>query len=131
MAALYDRQLRFQSTARAPRSVFSGARYQARTNTTSWVQDLAWNTAGGTRAWISLSYEPGVRSYPAFDTNPVDREPSLFSDYSYHRLSLFANVRIARSLTFSAFIDYPPEDHKREGDDTTVTLVSLELTSAF
>ena len=92
---------------------------------------LALDYNRGARAWITFSYEPGKRAYQAFSTTPVNQEQSLFSDYTYHRLSLFANIRILKSLTFSAFVDYQPEDHKREGDDATATLISVSLTSMF
>jgi hypothetical protein len=88
----------------------------------------------GARAWITLTYEPGKRTYQAFNASsadPAGEDFSLFSDYTYHRLSLFANVRIMRSLTFSGFVDYQPEDHKREGDDATATLISFSLTATF
>lgn len=85
----------------------------------------------GSRVWISFAYEPGKRTYQVFGDNPDDQELSLFSDYAYHRLSLFANVRLLKYLTLSAFADYQPEDHKREGDDATATLFSISLTSMF
>ncbi|MGD8414555.1 MAG: hypothetical protein PVF33_09995, partial [Candidatus Latescibacterota bacterium] len=88
----------------------------------------------GSRAWVTLRYEPGKRSYAAF--NPLATDPaapgySLFSDYTYHRLSFFANIRVTRKLNFSGFVDYQPEDHKREGDDATATLVSVSLYATF
>jgi hypothetical protein len=88
----------------------------------------------GARAWITLTYEPGTRTYRAFDDasdDPATQGFSLFSDYTYHRLSFFANVRIVRSVTLSGFVDYQPEDHKREGDDATATLISFSLTATF
>ena len=85
----------------------------------------------GSRAWITFSYEPGGRTYQTFGTSRADQELSLYSDYSYHRLSLFANIRVLRFLNLSAFADYQPEDHKREGDDATATLVSVSLTYSF
>ena len=45
--------------------------------------------------------------------------------------SFFANLRVMKSLTFSGFVDYQPEDHKREGDDATATLISFSLTATF
>ena len=92
---------------------------------------MAFEYNRGARAWITMSYEPGKRTYQAFGVDPAVQEFSLFSDYTYHRLSLFANVRIMRSLTFSGFVDYQPEDHKREGDDATATLISFSLTATF
>jgi hypothetical protein len=83
----------------------------------------------GAVAWVSFAYEPGKRSYAAFtDATGIADDVSLFSDYTYHRLSLFANVRVWDGLSFSAFFDFSPEDHEREGDDATATLVSLSLT---
>jgi len=85
----------------------------------------------GATAWVSFSYEPGKRTYKSFTSSTVDQEFALFSDYSYHRLSLFANVRIWGGVTFSGFVNYEPEDHKREGDDATATLISLSLNYFF
>jgi hypothetical protein len=86
----------------------------------------------GAAVWVSFEYEPGKRTYKTFSdaTQTVD-DISLFSDYTYHRLSLFANVRVWDGLTFSSFLDFSPEDHKREGDDATATLISLSLTYFF
>jgi hypothetical protein len=92
---------------------------------------LAIDYISGSRAWITFAYEPGKRTYQSFGDSSTDQDLSLFSDYSYHRLSLFANIRLLSSLTVSAFADYQPEDHKREGDDATATLVSLSLTYLF
>jgi hypothetical protein len=85
----------------------------------------------GATVWVSFAYEPGKRTYESFRANALDQELSLFSDYSYHRLSMFANVRVWRGLTFGAFVDYQPEDHKREGDDATATLISISLNYVF
>jgi hypothetical protein len=85
----------------------------------------------GARAWVSLTYEPGTRTYRLFDPAAGSDDVSLFSDYSYQRLSAFANVRIFGPLSLTAFIDFSPEDHKREGDDATATLLSISLTYLF
>jgi hypothetical protein len=82
-------------------------------------------------AWISLSYEVGERQYLAYSATPQPEEISLFSDYSYHRLSLFTNIRLVGGFTFNGFVDYEPEDHVREGDDSTATLISLSVNYVF
>jgi hypothetical protein len=82
----------------------------------------------GTRAWVSLTYEPGTRTYNVFNSVAGPDDISLFSDYSYQRLSAFANLRIFGPLSLTGFIDFSPEDHKREGDDATATLLSISLT---
>ena len=85
----------------------------------------------GARAWVSLTYEPGKRSYTVFDPAAGPDDFSLFSDYSYQRLSAFANVRIFGPLSLTGLVDFSPEDHKREGDDATATLLSISLTYLF
>ena len=85
----------------------------------------------GAAAWLTASYEPGKRTYEEFSESQTSAEFSLFSDYMYHRVSLFANFRIIDGITLSCFADYQPEDHKREGDDATATLLSVSLTYIF
>jgi hypothetical protein len=96
-----------------------------------WGAKFALEYNRGTRAWFSFAYEPGNRTYKAFGDDRLDQEFSLFSDYTYHRISLFGNFRILKYLSFSGFIDYQPEDHKKEGDDATATLISFSLNSMF
>jgi hypothetical protein len=81
----------------------------------------------GATAWLSASYEPGKRTYKAFSESQAGDELSLFSDYLYHRVSLFANFRLIGGITLSCFADYQPEDHKRADDDATATLFSISL----
>ena len=83
----------------------------------------------GTAVWLSGSYEPGKRSYRTF--NAARDEPTVYSDYTYHRVSLLANVRLLDGVSLNAFADVQPEDHEREGDDATATLVSVSLTYSF
>jgi hypothetical protein len=85
----------------------------------------------GSAAWLSASYEPGKRIYQAYSANLTVDNFSLFSDYTYHRVSLFANFSILGGITLSCFADYQPEDHKREGDDATATLFSISLNYLF
>jgi hypothetical protein len=86
----------------------------------------------GARAWITLAYETGKRHYKAFSMATGQLEDlSLFSDYSYHRLSLFTNFRLVGGFTFNGFVDFEPEDHEREGDDATATLISLSVNYFF
>jgi hypothetical protein len=83
--------------------------------------------------FVSASYEPGSRDYTAYnDTGGVaDNADAIFSDYRYHRVSLFANVRVTGPFWFNVFLDYQPEDHHRTGDDATATIGSASLTYSF
>jgi hypothetical protein len=83
----------------------------------------------GTAVWLSASYEPGKRSYRTFDA--ARDEPTVYSDYTYQRVSLLANIRLLDGVSLNAFADVQPEDHEREGDDATATLVSVSLTYSF
>ncbi len=46
-------------------------------------------------------------------------------------MSLYTNFRVLEGLSFSGFLDYQPEDHERESDDATATLLSLSLIYMF
>ena len=85
---------------------------------------------GGT-AWVSFAYEPGRREYKTYGQATQTDEISLFSNYSYNRMSLYTNFRVLDGLSFSGFLDYQPEDHERESDDATATLLSLSLIYMF
>jgi len=82
----------------------------------------------GTRAWFSVEYETGKRRYSAY---AGAREESIFSDYTYNRVTAFTNVKLWNGLSLSGLLDYQPEDHEREGDDATATLFSLSVTYIF
>lgn len=90
---------------------------------------------GGTAAWVSASYQPGWRDYRLYDSSPgrgeIPDPDAIFSDYGYHRIDLFATVRLHRSLWLNAYADYQPEDHDRAGDDATATVASLSLACSF
>ena len=83
----------------------------------------------GARAWISLAYEPGHRKYS--DPSGGDEEDLLFSDYTFHRISAFSNIKLWDGVSLSGLLDYQPEDHEREGDDATATLFSMSVTYIF
>jgi hypothetical protein len=83
----------------------------------------------GTRAWISFAYEPGKRAYSTFAGSGDDA--AIFSDYTYHRISAFLNVKLWEGLCVSGLLDYQPEDHEREGDDATATLFSMSVIYVF
>lgn len=86
----------------------------------------------GARAWISLAYGTGKRVYRAFsEAGWWVEDMSLFSNYSYHRLALFTNLRLVGGFTFNGFVNFEPEDHVREGDDATATLISLSVNYFF
>ena len=61
----------------------------------------------------------------------TSEEESVFSDYSYNRVSLIGHVEIWKEVSANIFLDYQPEDHKREGDDATATLFSGSLSYRF
>jgi len=90
---------------------------------------LAVEYMGGSSAWMSVAYEPGRRHYRTYDG--TSDEVSIYSDYTFQRVNLIASVRVWDGVSFSALVDYQPEDHEREGDDATATLVSLSLTYVY
>lgn len=85
----------------------------------------------GAKLWTSLQFEAGRRTFPAFDPDAAVDLESVFSDYSYHRLSMFLNWRIWNGVGLNLFVDYQPEDHEREGDDATSTLFSISVSYVF
>jgi hypothetical protein len=84
--------------------------------------------ARGIMMWVSCTYERGWRSYPSYEEGDVE---SIFSDYSYDRLTFFATARIRDRFGLNGFFSHEPERHKREGDDSTITLFSFSLSYAF
>jgi hypothetical protein len=56
---------------------------------------------------------------------------SIFSDYIYNKLLCLATVRIWNRLSLTGFLDFEPEQHKRKGDDSTITLFSMSLAYLF
>jgi hypothetical protein len=85
---------------------------------------------GGTGAWVAASYQPGWRDYLLYDS-PSASQDAIFSDYGYHRVDVFATVRLRGSVWLNVYADYQPEDHDRAGDDATATVASLSVTSSF
>lgn len=84
----------------------------------------------GQRVWASASYELGHRTYPSYNEAATD-EMAVYSDYNYHRVSAIMNAHIHDGLSAALLVDYQPEDHEREGDDSTVTLFSASITYSF
>jgi len=85
----------------------------------------------GASAWVSLEYAPGRRRYASFDPDAIFDFESVFSDYTFHRITALAGARLWRGLGVDLFADYQPEDHEREGDDATATLFSVSLSYVF
>jgi hypothetical protein len=88
---------------------------------------------GGSGLYFSAAYEPGLRDYGQYNGNLTlpDQQQAIFSDYVYHRVNLFANVRVYHALWANLFVDYQPEDHDRDGDDATATVISASLSYGF
>jgi hypothetical protein len=84
--------------------------------------------ATGKRLWLSASYEPGRRDYRV---DPVSDADLVFSDFVYHRVLLFATFRLVRNANLNVFANLEPEDHKLEDDDTTMTILSADITYGF
>ncbi|MDH3217309.1 MAG: hypothetical protein OEN01_13655 [Candidatus Krumholzibacteria bacterium] len=84
-----------------------------------------YNTGG--RVWLLASYEPGWRDY-RIDDNDANL---IFSDFSYHRILVFTNVRLWRNTSMNLFVNLEPEDHKARDDDSTTTLFSSDISYSF
>ena len=82
----------------------------------------------GRRLWFSASYEPGRRNYNISGLGTTD---SIFSDFVYHRVLLFAVLRLWNNASINAFANLEPEDHKAQNDDTTTTVFSTDISYSF
>lgn len=84
--------------------------------------------SAGSRLWFSASYEPGIRNYLV---EAIGDAETIFSDYLYNRVIVYATARLWEGTSLNLFLDYEPEDHKREADDATATLFSVEVSYGF
>ncbi|MFH1756222.1 MAG: hypothetical protein ABIA59_11040 [Candidatus Latescibacterota bacterium] len=84
--------------------------------------------AKGTKLWLSCSYERGWRFYRTYE---AENPESIFSDYTFDRVTLFVTAKLWKQIGINSFFNHEPEKHKREGDDSTITLFSLSVTYAF
>ncbi len=89
---------------------------------------LSVDYSSGQRLWLSASYESGKRDYRV---NPVFDTDLIFSDFVYHRILLFATFRLLRNASINVFANLEPEDHRVEEDDTTMTILSADITYGF
>lgn len=82
---------------------------------------------GGERFWLSLSEEFGERRYRDDPASQLD----LYSDYLFFRTTLLGGLRLNDALSFELFFSDEPESHRRESDDSRLTLVSASLRARF
>jgi hypothetical protein len=80
------------------------------------------------RGAIQFQYAPRNFFDPTYSFNRIR---SILSDYSYDRVIPFATARIRDRFGLNGFFSHEPERHKREGDDSTITLFSFSLSYAF
>lgn len=78
--------------------------------------------------WLSAGYEPGARDYKIDD---VPDNEAVFSDYTVHRVLVYASARVFRNTSVDLLLNYEPEDHDRRDDDSTVTLFSIGVRHVF
>jgi hypothetical protein len=78
--------------------------------------------------WMAASYEPARRDYTLDDLPDTE---TVFSDYTVHRISVYATARVSNNVSLNLFANHEPEDHKREDDDSTVTLFSFDVSYGF
>ena len=81
----------------------------------------------GSSLWLTASYEPGMRNY----TELGSTSDSLYSDFVYHRLLLFATLRVWRETSLNVFANLEPENHIVPEDDRATTLFSADVTYGF
>jgi hypothetical protein len=96
--------------------------------------------------WITTSLELGQRHYReveeellastgSAETVQLDDEetvsPFLYSDYDFTRVNVFATVEFARRYAFNLYLSHEPERHDDANDDTTMTLISTDITVRF
>ncbi|MGD8394075.1 MAG: hypothetical protein PVF43_01235 [Candidatus Eiseniibacteriota bacterium] len=96
--------------------------------------------------WLTASLELGRRDYRAVAENLLATELStgtnqvadddpfaalLYTDYGFARVNLFATVEFARRYAFNLYLSHEPERHDDSSDDTTLTLLSTDITVRF
>ena len=81
------------------------------------------------RFWVSSEFEFGKRTYDIFDDE--DDVESIFSDYHFIRVNFFGSLRIWDGISLNGFATHEPQNHERPGDDTSITLFSLDLSYRF
>ncbi len=91
----------------------------------SGVLRVDWFSTG--RLWFSLSEEIGRRHYE----QPPDGSLELYSDYTFFRTTLLASYRIHEHLVLDGFLSDEPETHRRDEDDSRLTLFTLALRATF
>jgi hypothetical protein len=78
------------------------------------------------RLWLTASVDIGQRDYR------VDGDENLiFSDYSFVRTDAFSTIEFGGRYAWNVFLSYEPERHDNTNDDTTMTLLSTDLTVRF
>ena len=82
----------------------------------------------GDRMWLSASYAPGYRDYLFTASTP---EEQIFSDFTYHAVSLMMTARILPQTNLNLFVDYKPEDHEVRGDDAMSALFAVNVAYSF
>ncbi|MBN1886071.1 MAG: hypothetical protein JW876_11200 [Candidatus Krumholzibacteriota bacterium] len=85
---------------------------------------LGIDVARGADLWFSASWEPGYRGYG-------ESGNTLYSDFSFNRLSLMGGAGLGAGIDLSLFVSHDPERHSRREDDFSITLVSLEISRSF
>jgi hypothetical protein len=96
----------------------SGEDYDER----SAVIRLSW--MHGASFWLDAALELGRRDYR-------DAGESVFSDYAFARTNVFSTVELGPRTAWNLYLSHEPERHEVEGDDTTTTLVSTDVTVRF
>lgn len=82
---------------------------------------------GSERWWLSLSEEWGDRRYAYDSADGLD----LYSDYQFFRTSLLGGLRFTEHLSFEFFLSDEPESHRRDSDDSRLTLISASLRASL
>lgn len=82
----------------------------------------------GARIYVSGTYEPGYRDYRYQGDSSLD---TIFSDFTYHRLSLFLTSRVTDGVTANVFASFEPEIHALSDDDATATVFSVDMSYGF
>ena len=80
------------------------------------------------RIWLSASYEPGHRNYLFTAESELEQ---IFSDFTYHSVSLITTIQILPQTNFNLFVDYEPQDHAIRSDDSMSALFSANISYHF
>ena len=85
---------------------------------------LGFDIMGSENYWLTVSWEPGYRSY-SMEDNPI------YSNFSFNRLSMMASGTFGKRYGANIFVSHDPEKHTRRTDDFSITMIAASISLMF